>query len=242
VSAALPEPQLTAVADHGVLIAFEDVISAAVNRRVNALAQHLRRSAIAGVEAIIPAYRTIYVGYDSAIIGQRALIATLRDAVKVDAALDVRTRRWRIPVCYDPAYGLDLEDVAAYHGTSVEAIIHQHSAPVYQVFMIGFLPGLAYIGPLVPMLHTPRRATPRQHTPAGCVNIGGAQALISSVPGPSGWHVLGRTPIRLFDPARDPPFLLAQGDELVFAPVEAKVFEALEQQVLAGHWQAERLA
>jgi len=232
-------PRLTSVADHGVLIELDHRIDTTVNRRVHAMAQRLRTCAIAGIQTVIPAYRTIYVGYDSTVIGQRELIAKLREMVAVKAAWAAPSRRWRIPVCYDLAYGLDLETVAAYHGISVEAVIAQHSASVYQVFMIGFLPGLAYIGPLAPALHTPRRATPRQHTPAGCVNIGGAQALISSVSGPSGWHVLGRTPVRLFDPARNPPFLLAQGDELVFASVDAKAFSALAQQHETGAWQVE---
>ncbi len=105
---------------------------------------------------------------------------------------------------------------------------------IYRVYMIGFLPGFVYLGGLDPTLATPRRAQPRARIPAGSIAIGGAQTAIGSIEGPSGWHLLGRTPVRSYDPSRTPAFLFAAGDEIVFEPVDPTGWAALDQAAAAG--------
>jgi KipI family sensor histidine kinase inhibitor len=127
-----------------------------------------------------------------------------------------------IPVVYD---GEDLAEIAGRHGFGIGEVIERHSAPVYEVALIGFSPGFPYLAGLDPRLHTPRRASPRTKVPAGSVAIGGSHAGIYSIDSPGGWNVLGSTSVKIFDPARRSPddramFLLRSGDRVKFLPVE----------------------
>lgn len=132
-----------------------------------------------------------------------------------------------IPVCYDRAFGPDLDIVASHAGLSGQAVIERHTAATYTVAMLGFAPGFPYLLGLDPTLQVPRRANPRTRVPAGSVAIGGAQTGIYSQELPGGWHLIGRTPLRLFDPLRDQPALLAPGDRVRFRPIGAEEFTAL---------------
>ena len=150
-------------------------------------------------------------------------------------------RRWRIPVVYGGDFGIDLAQLARFHGMTANEVVERHVAPVYRVFMLGFMPGFAYLGGLDQRLALPRRATPRAKVPSGSIKIGGVLAAVTSVEGPSGWHVIGRTPVRAFMPGRTPPFLLGPGDELVFQPIPAERWKELDAQAGAGHLVAESI-
>jgi KipI family sensor histidine kinase inhibitor len=145
-------------------------------------------------------------------------------------------------VTYGEGLGEDLDHVAALHGLTIDEVIRHHSQAEYRVYMIGFAPGFAYLGGLPDLLHTPRRIDPRQRTPAGSISIGGVQAAISSVEGPSGWHLLGRTPLRTFDLAREDPFLLKPGDRVRFQPITQAEFLRLkamsESGAVTAEWEA----
>jgi KipI family sensor histidine kinase inhibitor len=121
----------------------------------------------------------------------------------------------------------------------VDEVISLHSGAEYRVYMIGFAPGFAYLGGLPEVLHTPRLTTPRQHIVAGSIGIGGKQASINSLDGPSGWRFIGRTPLRLFDPQREEPALFRAGDTVRFKAIDAAEFERLEARVAAGETIAE---
>ena len=139
-----------------------------------------------------------------------------------------------VPVCYGGELGPDLEDVARAVALSPAEVIARHSAPAYRVYLLGFTPGFPYLGGMDPRLACPRLSSPRVRVPAGSVAIAGAQTGVYSVESPGGWRLLGRTPLRLFDP--DPgarrPFLLAPGDGLRFVPVDRARFDALAAEVL----------
>jgi KipI family sensor histidine kinase inhibitor len=139
-----------------------------------------------------------------------------------------------IPVVYGGAFGIDLEDVARSHGISTEEVIRRHASRTYRVAMLGFLPGFCYLSGADPSIALPRRTSPRLKTPAGTVSIGGVQALFASVEAPSGWHLLGRTPVRNFMPDRDPVFLVGAGDEVVFRPIPEAAWDALDRAAEAG--------
>jgi KipI family sensor histidine kinase inhibitor len=137
---------------------------------------------------------------------------------------------------------MDLDELADMKRMSAEALIALHASVEYRVYMIGFAPGFAYLGGLPEVLHTPRLAVPRQRIDASAIGIGGKQASINSVPGPSGWRFIGRTPLKLFDPARDEPFLLRAGDRVRFRPVQANEAAALDAAAadgtLAAEWES----
>jgi len=142
-------------------------------------------------------------------------------------------------VVYGGAFGIDLEEVGARHGLTSRKVVDLHAEALYRIYMIGFLPGFAYLGGLDPRLATPRRTQPRAKIPSGSIIIGGAQAAVGSIECPSGWHLLGRTPVRSYAPERDPVFLLAAGDEVVSRPIDASRWDALEKAATAGEPVAE---
>lgn len=151
------------------------------------------------------------------------------------------TRRWRIPVLYGGASGEDLETVAALHGLTTDEVVDLHTGADYRVYMIGFMPGFAYLGGLPEAVHTSRRTNPRQKTPPRSISIGGRQAAVSPpIEVPSGWHLLGQTPVRVYDPRRaEQPFLLKSGDRVRFERIGQTEYDRLCQaaengEIIAG--------
>jgi len=145
-------------------------------------------------------------------------------------------------VVYGGAYGIDLDEVAERHKITANDLITRHSGVVYTVAMLGFLPGFCYLAGLDPSIATPRRTDPRAVTPAGTIAIGGIQANIASLEAPSGWHLIGRTPMRPFMPGRERVFLIDAGDEVVFEPIPEQRWSALDKAAAAGEWVAQEVA
>ncbi|HEY7064414.1 MAG TPA: 5-oxoprolinase subunit PxpB [Chloroflexota bacterium] len=204
--------------DAALLVVLGEAIDPRLNARVHALA-----AALAGQPGIVdlaPAYGSLLVAYDPAASGYAAIEARVRAAL---TALPTRPalpgRRRRLPVAYGGEYGPDVPAVAARLGLDEAAVVHLHAEPVYRVYMLGFAPGYSYLGELPAALELPRLSTPRAHVPAGSVAIAGRQTGVYSVATPGGWHLLGRTPVRLFDAERDPPGYLAPGDRVRFVPI-----------------------
>ena len=131
-----------------------------------------------------------------------------------------------IPVFYGGSYGEDLKDVAAHAGLTEEEVIKLHSSVDYNIYMLGFLPGFPYLGGLDPKLFTPRLDNPRTKIPEGSVGIGGEQTGIYPLESPGGWRLIGRTPLKLYDPDREQPFLYQAGDYIRFVPITAEEYEA----------------
>ena len=151
-------------------------------------------------------------------------------------------RRWRIPVAYGGEHGIDLEDVAKTLDTTPDDIVARHIASEYRVAMIGFTPGWSYLSGLHESLQMPRRQNPRLLTPAGTISIGGVQTGIQCLAGPSGWHLLGRTPVRTYQLHRDPIFLLEPGDRVMFCVTDAKTFAEQDRAAEHGELIAELMA
>jgi KipI family sensor histidine kinase inhibitor len=231
-------PRILPCGDTALAIEFGHEIDPRLNARV--LALDARAGAgVGGVIETVPTYRSLLVHYDPSVTDFETLSATLADMSRELPDAPAEGRVWRVPVVYGGPYGIDLEEVAQAHGLTPQQVIEKHAAPVYQVYMIGFLPGYAYLGGLDPALATPRRQTPRARTPAGTISIGGIQAVVASIEAPSGWHLLGRTPMRTFMPDRDPVFLLAAGDRVTFEPIDAAQWERLDRAAAAGEAVAE---
>lgn len=225
--------------DAAVTVEFGSEIDPAVNARVLALDAAINAAKLPGLIETVPTYRSLMVQFDPLAFDYGAFEARVRALVpglKTDA---IAGRRWKVPVVYGGDFGIDLDATAERHGLTPTQLIDRHAAPVYRVYMIGFMPGFTYLGGLDPAIATPRRVDPRPMTPAGCISIGGIQALVAGQAMPSGWHILGRTPVRTFMAGRDPAFLTAPGDEVVFEPTGAARWDALEKAAAAGEPVAE---
>ncbi len=184
-----------------------------VNARTRDLAHHLSR--VEGVEDAVASYCAVTVYYEP----RRVSYTHIRDlALKLSPHLGSRRdagRLHHIPVVYG---GADLEETAAELGLEVGQLVRMHAERMYRVFLIGFLPGHPYLGPLSESLRLPRRATPRAQVPAGSVAIAGRQTIVYPWASPSGWHVIGRSSMQLFLPDREPPAVLQAGDRVRFVP------------------------
>jgi KipI family sensor histidine kinase inhibitor len=241
-AASLPPPRLLPSGDAAITVEFSRTIDAEANRRVLALDQALAREAVAGITETVPTYRSLLVHYDPVQVGFEALGEKLTALAQVPAAAIASTKRWRIPVVYGGEFGIDLEDAAKTLGTTADDIVARHVGGDYRVAMIGFSPGWSYLSGLDASLQMPRRQNPRLVTPAGTISIGGVQAGIQCLAGPSGWHLLGRTAVRTYQLHRDPTFLLEPGDAVSFCAVDARTFAEQDRAAEHGEVVAELMA
>jgi KipI family sensor histidine kinase inhibitor len=215
-------PRFLPVGDAALTVEFGDTISPEVNTQVVALDLALASAELDGIIEAAPSYRSLLICYDPLEISFRRLVAELRRLLAGSSQVgQAGAVTWTVPVVYDPPHGSDLAEVAQRLALTPEQVIALHSGAEYQVYMMGFAPGLPYLGGLPAALHIRRREIPRPRVPAGAVMIGGMQTLIVPTPLPSGWYVLGQTPLRPFDPLRDDPFLFRAGDRVRFRRVDA---------------------
>ncbi len=237
---ALTTPRMLPSGDAAITVDFGREISDESNRRVLALDRLLSSEALAGIRETVPTYRSLLVHYDPEQISFDALADQLMRLAQTPSSRETTVqRRWRIPVCYGGEHGIDLEEAAASLNTSADDLIARHAGGDYRVAMIGFTPGWSYLSGLNSSLAIPRRQAPRLLTPAGTISIGGVQTGIQCLPGPSGWHLLGRTPVRTYQLHRDPIFLLEPGDAISFTPIDAKLFTEQDRAAEAGEIVAE---
>lgn len=207
-------PRLHPLGDAAALVELGARVDTSLNTRAIGLAAALRKRR--GVREAIPGYASVTVHYEPEQVAFEQLRVTVRNLVRARPAPPVPGRLHRIPVTYD---GPDLEDAARALGLGVSELVRLHSAPTYRVFMVGFVPGWAYLGPLPEALRLPRRSVPRTLVPAGSVAIAGAQTGVYPLPTPGGWHLIGRTDLPMFVPDADPPLLLRTGDRVKFFAV-----------------------
>lgn len=227
-------PRFLQAGDCALTVELGNVVAVDVNEAVTTLEKNIADAAIEGVCETIPTYRSLQVVYNPERIRSRDLVARLKDLLPERLQLNSPSYRWMYPVCYGGEHGVDLEFIAETHKISVEEVIRIHSEAEYRVYMIGFAPGFAYLGGIPEVLHTPRRVNPRIMVPARSISLGGIQAAIFSFPGPSGWHMLGQTPVRSFDLSRDDPFLLKTGDRIRFRPISHNEYERLDSMAERG--------
>jgi inhibitor of KinA len=210
------------------IVELEDRIDAAVNARVIGIAARLVADPVSGVRDIVPTYRSVAVYFDPVRTSHDALMSRLQR----EAALDVPkampvAAAVGVPVCYGGEFGPDLGEVASFAGITEPEVVDLHASPTYRVFMLGFTPGLAYLGLVNDRIAAPRRDSPRVRVPRGSVGIAGGQTGIYPAETPGGWQIIGRTPVKPFDPARAQPFLLRPGDSVRFYPIDRAEFDRL---------------
>lgn len=229
-----PEPRFLHSGDTALVVEFGDRIDGALSGLVLALARRLAGAAIPGVVEMVPTFRSLMVHYDPLQLKQAELKRRLAPLLEGLEAAESAGRRWCIPACYDESMGLDLADVARRTGLTTRQVVERHSATTFHVYMMGFLPGLPYLGGLPPEFNLPRRENPRIRLPSGSIAVAMAMTVIYPLESPGGWHILARTPAPMWDMRRNPPALLAAGDKVMFQPVSLEEYETLLARAGAG--------
>ena len=212
--------------DCGLLLEFGDEISREINEKVRRMALAIQAEAIEGILETVPTYRSLLIIYNPIALPFESLkkrLELIEEGLRETPLPEPKLIR--IPVVYGGIYGPDLEGVAKYLQSSPKEVIRLHCSQPYLIYMIGFMPGFPYMGELPQALVIPRLKTPRLIVPKGSVAIAQRQTGIYSMESPGGWQILGRTPVELFDPEKDPPTLLQMGDFVQFYPVTEKEFE-----------------
>jgi len=215
-------PQVVPLGDAAWTVVLGESVDLELHRRVTVLAERIRTEAVAGVLEIVPAYAAVTFFFDPVTADPDALRERLLELAEDGlpaSALPVPSSSTlvTIPVRYD---GPDLAFVARETGLTEREVIRLHAEPEYRVYLLGFAPGFAYLGDLDSALVLPRRSAPRLRVPAGAVAIGGAQTGVYPLATPGGWHLIGSTSLKMFDPAREPAALLRAGDRVRFQPAE----------------------
>ncbi|KAA0890692.1 5-oxoprolinase subunit PxpB [Pusillimonas sp. ANT_WB101] len=232
---ACPPWALAPQGDRCLILTFGETIDVAVGKRCAAAAWALRQANLLGVTDIVPAFTTLAVHYQPQVADRGNSLSRLASEIEqvlaselADQTTATHGKQVDIPVCYGAEYGPDLADVAAHTGLSTDEVIRLHSAEPCYVFMLGFAPGAPYLGVHDVRLDIGRRPTPRTRLPAGSVAIANRQTMIYPNASPGGWHIIGATPVTLFNPVENPPTLLSPGDMLRFIPVSAEEFLAIK--------------
>lgn len=225
---------ISPLGDIAIILNFENKIDEALNRKVLNLFHKLQKLALPFVKDIVPAYSSLTIFYDLPNIKtsnphNKTSLQIFMEQVKSIMAEDVDTsllptRKIKIPVCYSEKYALDIKDISKEKKLPVTEITRLHTAKRYRVYMIGFLPGFAYMGEVDEQIAMPRKVHPRTRVEAGSVGIAGMQTGIYPLDSPGGWQIIGRTPVKLFDKEKNDPVLLQPGDEIEFYSITEDEF------------------
>lgn len=236
----MKEPKIVAHGDASLLITWEQTIDPEINRKVTLLVHLIKDQKIEGVIDFIPAFCSLVINYDPRVIKFKIIKEKIKTLLNIDVKTEnTRKRVFEIPVCYGGEYGPDIDFIAKNARLSVDEVIKRHCSTDYLIYMLGFLPGFSYLGGLDESIHTPRLDNPRKAIPAGSVGIGGSQTGIYPLESPGGWQLLGRTPIKTYDPNREVPILFEAGDYIRFVPITAKRYDEIAQLITYDQYQCQ---
>ena len=220
--------------DRALVVEFGDTIEQAINSKIRSLTLAMESENIIGIIETIPTYRSLMVIYNPMIIQFEELINKIKSIMtKMDDMKLPEAKVIEIPTLYGGEYGPDIKFVAEHNNISLEEVIKIHTSTEYLIYMIGFTPGFPYLGGMSDKIAAPRLQTPRSKIPIGSVGIAGSQTGIYPIESPGGWQLIGRTPVKLYDPYRKEPVLLNAGDYIKFVQIdelEYKNIEALEKE------------
>lgn len=223
--------------EQGLVVEFGDGIDPEINAKVQILATSLATESLPGILEIVPTYRSLLIYFDPLVLSRLELSTRIAQLIENPSNKLSDTKETRvvfIPVCYGDEFGPDIQNVAQHNSLSVDEVIAIHTATPYLVYMLGFTPGFPYLGGLSPKIATPRLTTPRTKIPAGSVGIAGSQTGFYPIESPGGWQLIGRTPVKAFDPMANNPFLFKAGDYLQFEAVTKDDFHVIKAEVDKG--------
>lgn len=246
---ALPEHpseiRMLKAGERGLVVEIGKVISPQVNAGVQRLAKRLSRKNLEGVLEIVPTYRSLLVCFDPLLLSRSDLVAAIArmlvSEMEPETGEEKMVRVVQIPVCYGGEHGPDLDYVARYHELSTDEVVAIHSSRPYLVYMLGFTPGFPYLGGMSDRIATPRLEEPRTKVAQGSVGIAGAQTGLYPIESPGGWRIIGRTPLKPFQPGAAHPFLFSAGDYLQFNPIAPDRYRLIGREVDAGSYVPEVL-
>lgn len=220
-----------------ILIEWRAVIDRKIHKKVLHISSFVSENFIDEIIEIVPAYHSLAI-YLQPNCDATRFIEQLEDALESGReAIATASFVIDIPVCYQPPFAPDIDFIAKKHSLSISEVIEKHTAPLYHVYFLGFLPGFPYLGGLDSELHTPRRIAPRLVIEKGSVGIGGKQTGIYPSESPGGWHIIGRTPLQLFDPTSETPCSIQAGDYIRFQPITESEYALLQVEVASGTFQ-----
>ncbi len=216
--------------DQAVTVEWGSTIDEHINRQVHAFARKVEALSHPAITEVVPTYRSATVHYRPEVLSYEELKHLLSPLAQGSAEEAEELPVVEIPVCYGGEYGPDLLEVAQHCSLTPEEVIARHTAPTYRIYMLGFTPGFPYLGGMDPSIAAPRRKEPRIHIPAGSVGIAGEQTGVYPIVSPGGWQLIGRTPLRLFDPQKEQPILLSAGAGIRFVPIDEETFRKMEEK------------
>lgn len=218
--------------DNCLLMEFGNSITPEINGKIRSMIGKLEDLDSDYIREVLPTYRSISVFYDPQKIKFSKLVENLKEIEEDLGETDSgEFRVIELPTVYGGEYGPDIEYVASHNGISVDEVIKLHTSVDYLVYMLGFTPGFSYLGGLDERIHTPRLENPRVKIPAGSTGIAGSQTGIYPIDSPGGWQLIGRTPVKLYNPLDEPPVLLRAGDYVRFVQISEKEYLDLEEQI-----------
>lgn len=232
-------PRLERAGDSAWLVNFGERTDDAANNAAIAFDAWVRAEAIAGVIETAPTIRSVLVRFDPLELAPAALEHRLKAGLAardwLEAAPPAGRTRWHVPVAYGGVHGSHLEAIAAERGVDVATLVADHGRTPQRVRMVGFAPGFVYTGALSELWDLPRRTQVTASVPPGTIAVAVRQTVLTSTTIPTGWHLIGRSPWRAFQPERDPAFVLGAGDELVFEAIDEATYARLDAEAHAGH-------
>lgn len=237
---AIPTPRFLNAGEAALVVEFGSVVDPVTNDYVVALDEALASLRLNGVLETVPTYRSLMIHYDPLVLDRGTLIAKIQTIEGRPHSPRVAKECWTIPCCYEPPLGEDLSHIAEAMNITQAQVVALHSGATFRTYMYGFAPGFCYLGGLPKELCISRRPAPRSPHPPNSILVAGGLSLISTFPMPTGWWVIGRTPVRMFSPLRNPNFLIQVGDLVRFRSIGKEEFDALERRAISGEIVAER--